>query len=52
MTGAASVPSDLGALICQHTDGNPLFIEETCYSLLEVDAISVRATGTSLRTNP
>jgi class 3 adenylate cyclase/tetratricopeptide (TPR) repeat protein len=42
VTGAASVPSDLGALICQHTDGNPLFIEETCYSLLEVDAISVR----------
>ncbi len=42
VTGAAGVPPELGALIFEHTEGNPLFAEEVCYSLLEADAISVR----------
>src|SRR5262245_22143583 len=42
VTGAATAPSDLGALIFEHTDGNPLFAEEICFSLLEAKAISVR----------
>ena len=41
VTGAAALPSGLGALICQGADGNPLFIEEACRSLLESRAISV-----------
>jgi class 3 adenylate cyclase/tetratricopeptide (TPR) repeat protein len=39
--GAAKLPEGLGALICRGADGNPLFIEETCYSLFESGAVSV-----------
>lgn len=41
VTGATVLPEGLGALICRNADGNPLFVEETCYSLLESGAISV-----------
>jgi tetratricopeptide (TPR) repeat protein len=40
-TSAQAVPAGLGELICQSADGNPLFVEEACYSLLESGAISV-----------
>jgi tetratricopeptide (TPR) repeat protein len=41
VTGAVESPGGLGALLCQSADGNPLFIEEACYSLLESGAVSV-----------
>ncbi|HTT38164.1 MAG TPA: adenylate/guanylate cyclase domain-containing protein [Burkholderiales bacterium] len=41
VTGATSLPAGLGALICQSTDGNPLFVEEACYSLLESGTVSL-----------
>ena len=41
VTGAVELPEGLGALICQSADGNPLFVEEACYSLLESGTISV-----------
>src|SRR5579872_4459134 len=41
VTGTAELPEGLGTLICQSADGNPLFVEETCYSLLESGTISV-----------
>jgi tetratricopeptide (TPR) repeat protein len=39
--GAARLPPGLGAMISRSADGNPLFIEEACYSLLESGALSV-----------
>lgn len=39
--GAAKLPPGLGAMISRSADGNPLFIEEACYSLLESAALSV-----------
>lgn len=42
VTGAAALPEGLGALLCRSADGNPLFIEEACYSLVESAAISVK----------
>jgi class 3 adenylate cyclase/tetratricopeptide (TPR) repeat protein len=39
--GAAKLPPGLGAMISRSADGNPLFIEEACYSLLESGAVSV-----------
>jgi len=41
VTGALAVPAGLAALICRSADGNPLFVEEACYSLLESGAVSV-----------
>jgi class 3 adenylate cyclase/tetratricopeptide (TPR) repeat protein len=41
VTAAVEFPAGLAALICRSADGNPLFIEEACYSLLESGAISV-----------
>ena len=41
VTGSSELPAGLGPLVCQSTDGNPLFIEEVCYSLLESGAVSV-----------
>lgn len=42
VTGTVELPVGLSAMICQSADGNPLFVEEACYSLLESGAISVR----------
>ena len=42
VTGAATLPAGLGALLCRNADGNPLFVEETCYSLLESGAVSMQ----------
>ena len=39
--GAAKLPPGLAAMISRSADGNPLFIEEACYSLLESGALSV-----------
>jgi class 3 adenylate cyclase/tetratricopeptide (TPR) repeat protein len=41
VTGATNLPPGLSALICQSADGNPLFVEEACYSLLESGAVSL-----------
>jgi tetratricopeptide (TPR) repeat protein len=41
VTGATDLPPGLSALICQSADGNPLFVEEACYSLLESGAVSL-----------
>jgi len=41
VTGATQLPAGLAALISRSADGNPLFIEEACYSLLESGALSV-----------
>jgi class 3 adenylate cyclase/tetratricopeptide (TPR) repeat protein len=41
VTGATKLPPGLAALISRSADGNPLFIEEACYSLLESGALSV-----------
>jgi predicted ATPase/class 3 adenylate cyclase len=41
VTGAESLPARLSALVCQSADGNPLFVEEACFSLLESGAASV-----------
>ena len=41
VTGAAHLPERLGELIHEHTNGNPLFIEEVCYSLIEEGVIVV-----------
>jgi predicted ATPase/class 3 adenylate cyclase len=40
-TGTESLPRGLGQVICQNTDGNPLFVEEVCYSLLESEAVTL-----------
>ena len=45
MTGALAVPPGLAALICRSADGNPLFVEEACYSLLESGTVSVGERG-------
>jgi class 3 adenylate cyclase/tetratricopeptide (TPR) repeat protein len=41
VTGATELPPGLAALVSRSTDGNPLFIEEACYSMLESGALSV-----------
>ena len=41
VTGATALPPGLGALISQSTDGNPLFVEEACFSLLESETVSL-----------
>jgi len=40
-TGAVTWAAALSALIFQSAGGNPLFVEEACYSLLESGAVSV-----------
>jgi class 3 adenylate cyclase/tetratricopeptide (TPR) repeat protein len=45
VTGATKLPAGLAALISRSADGNPLFIEEACYSLLESGALSVEDGG-------
>jgi class 3 adenylate cyclase/tetratricopeptide (TPR) repeat protein len=45
VTGVLAVPAGLAGLIRQSADGNPLFVEEACYSLLESGAVSVGKQG-------
>jgi class 3 adenylate cyclase/tetratricopeptide (TPR) repeat protein len=40
--GAAYLPEGLGGLIHDRTGGNPLFIEEVCYSLIEEGVVVVK----------
>lgn len=40
-TGTQSLPQGLSQMICENTDGNPLFVEEVCYSLIESEAIAL-----------
>ena len=42
VTGAAHLPEGLGELIYERTGGNPLFIEEVCYSLIEAGVVAVK----------
>jgi len=42
VTGAAHLPEGLGELIYERTGGNPFFIEEVCYSLMEAGAVVVK----------
>jgi class 3 adenylate cyclase/tetratricopeptide (TPR) repeat protein len=39
--GAARLPEGLGELVHERTGGNPLFIEEVCYSLIEAGLVVV-----------
>jgi class 3 adenylate cyclase/tetratricopeptide (TPR) repeat protein len=41
VAGATKLPPGLAALISRSADGNPLFIEEACYSMIESGALSV-----------
>jgi predicted ATPase/class 3 adenylate cyclase len=50
-TGAVALPAGLGPLICRSADGNPLFVEEACFSLLEAGAISVSDRGLILHSS-
>lgn len=40
--GASHLPERLGKLIHEHTSGNPLFIEEICYSIIEDGVAEVK----------
>ena len=42
VTGAARLPEGLGELIFERTGGNPFFIEEVCYSLIEAGVVVVK----------
>jgi class 3 adenylate cyclase/tetratricopeptide (TPR) repeat protein len=42
VTGAAHLPERLGELIYERTGGNPFFIEEVCYSLIEAGMVVVK----------
>jgi len=42
VTGATYLPEGLGELIHERTNGNPLFIEEVCYSLIEEGVVVVK----------
>ncbi len=42
VTGAAHLPEGLGKLIYERTGGNPFFIEEVCYSLIEAGVVAVK----------
>lgn len=42
VTGAAHLPEGLGELIYERTGGNPFFIEEVCYSLIEAGVVVVK----------
>jgi len=41
-TRSARLPEGLGELIYERTGGNPFFIEEVCYSLIEAGAVVVK----------
>jgi predicted ATPase len=42
VTGAARLPEGLGELIYERTGGNPFFVEEVCYSLVEAGVVVVK----------
>jgi tetratricopeptide (TPR) repeat protein len=42
VTGVSQLPEGLGKLIFERTGGNPLFIEEVCYSLIEAGVVVVK----------
>ena len=42
ITGASHLPRGLGDLIFERSGGNPLFIEEICYSLIEEALVKVK----------
>lgn len=42
ITGASHLPQGLGELILERSGGNPLFIEEICYSLIEEGLVTVK----------
>ncbi len=42
ITGASHLPQGLGELILERSGGNPLFIEEICYSLIEEGLVKVK----------
>jgi class 3 adenylate cyclase/tetratricopeptide (TPR) repeat protein len=42
VTRAARLPEGLGELIYERTGGNPFFIEEVCYSLIEAGAVVIK----------
>jgi predicted ATPase/class 3 adenylate cyclase len=42
VTGAAHLPQGLGELIYERTGGNPFFVEEVCYSLIEAGVVVVK----------
>jgi tetratricopeptide (TPR) repeat protein len=48
VTGAKHLPERLGELIHDHTNGNPLFIEEVCYSLIEEGVVVVKGEEATL----
>ncbi len=48
VTGATHLPERLGELIHDRTSGNPLFIEEVCYSLIEEGVVVVKGEEATL----
>jgi predicted ATPase len=48
VTGATHLPERLGELIHDRTNGNPLFIEEVCYSLIEEGVVVVKGEEATL----
>jgi predicted ATPase/class 3 adenylate cyclase len=48
VTRAARLPQGLGKLIYDRTGGNPFFIEEVCYSLIEAGVVVVKDEEASL----
>lgn len=48
VTGATHLPERLGELIHERTNGNPLFIEEVCYSLIEEGVVVVKGEEATL----
>ena len=42
VSGAMQLPEELGKFIHERTSGNPLFIEEVCYSLIEEGAVVIK----------
>jgi class 3 adenylate cyclase/tetratricopeptide (TPR) repeat protein len=48
ITGATHLPQGLGELIYERSGGNPLFIEEICYSLIEEGLVVVKDGKASL----
>jgi len=48
ITGASHLPKGLGELIYERSGGNPLFIEEICYSLIEEGLVVVKDGKASL----
>jgi tetratricopeptide (TPR) repeat protein len=48
VTRATHLPERLGELIHERTNGNPLFIEEVCYSLIEEGVVAVKGEEATL----